>query len=106
MSDSGVKTESGPAKMVADPKQVAREQIPHDAPKPNTVWRHYKGGLYTVHGTGLNEDTLEPMVAYTSAKHGTLWFRTLTNWREQVQIQGAVYAVPRFVQMVDVAEVA
>jgi hypothetical protein len=53
-------------------------------PMRGGVYRHYKGGLYSVVGTGVKEDTLEIMVAYISNSYGGLTFRTLDNWNELI----------------------
>jgi hypothetical protein len=55
-------------------------------PRPRQVYEHYKGGIYVVTAVGLNEKTLEPMLAYWSNLKETEWFRTLENFEEEVGI--------------------
>jgi hypothetical protein len=65
-----------------------------------TVWRHYKGGIYTLVACSLNESTLEPMVTYRSNRKGTYWTRTLNNFVEQVETSPGLFC-PRFTQVRD-----
>lgn len=55
------------------------------------VYRHYKGGLYTIVAVSLHEQTLEEMVTYRSNKYGHIWTRTIRNFYENV-----ISGVPRF----------
>lgn len=52
-------------------------------PLRNELWRHYKGGIYTIIGTGYHTETNEVMVAYTK-DHKTIWFRPYEMWHEPV----------------------
>ncbi len=56
--------------------------IDNQAPKPFSVWTHYKGGTYTVIATGHHSETKEPMVVYTH--DGDVWCRPLKMWQEKV----------------------
>lgn len=58
------------------------------------VYRHYKGGLYTVFSTSIDEATLQPLVHYYSQAKHTRWTRTLENFRETVS--DGKHQVPRF----------
>lgn len=58
------------------------------------VYRHYKGGLYTVFSTSIDEATLEPLVHYYSHAKRTRWTRTLRNFQET--IKNDTGNVPRF----------
>jgi hypothetical protein len=66
-------------------------------PRPPQVYEHYKGGIYVVTAVGLNEKTLEPMVAYWSNLKETGWFRTLENFEEEVGINQRQR--PRFLRL-------
>lgn len=59
-----------------------------------SYWTHYKGGVYKIITVACKEDTLEPIVVYQSLKNGSIWARTLQNWRERVQLEGK--SVKRF----------
>ncbi|MFT8896200.1 MAG: DUF1653 domain-containing protein [Acetobacter sp.] len=48
------------------------------------LYRHYKGGLYTVLHTARHSETEEWLVVYRSEAHGTLWVRPLSMWTELV----------------------
>lgn len=39
------------------------------------MYRHFKGGYYTVVGEATHSETLDPMVIYKSAKDNKLWVR-------------------------------
>ncbi|MGO3518865.1 MAG: DUF1653 domain-containing protein [Acetobacter cibinongensis] len=58
-------------------------------PKPG-LYRHYKGGLYTVLCVGRHSETEEWLVTYRSEALGSYWVRPLAMWQEQVN------GVPRF----------
>ena len=67
--------------------------MPRDAPAPG-LYRHYKGGLYTVICTGRHSETEEWLVTYRAEAGGTIWVRPLAMWGEPVEHHGA--RVPRF----------
>lgn len=46
-------------------------------------WRHWKGGVYTVVGTGIVEATMDPVVMYTGPD-GVVWVRALHVFLEEV----------------------
>lgn len=46
-------------------------------------WRHWKGGLYTIVGTGIVEATMDAVVMYAGAD-GVVWVRTLYVFLEEV----------------------
>ena len=58
-------------------------------PEPG-LYRHYKGGLYTLLATARHSETEEWHAFYRSEAHGTLWVRPLAMWLELVG------DVPRF----------
>lgn len=68
-------------------------------PQPG-IYRHYKGNLYRVLGTGRHSETLEEYVVYQglydSSEFGKnpLWVRPLNLFQEQVTVDGR--SVPRF----------
>lgn len=79
-----------------DPKDEAQQRLKDCDVEVGQIYRHYKGGLYTVVAVGLKEDTLEPMVAYHSNAKGTTWVRTLANFREKVELDDGWSVVRRF----------
>ncbi len=72
--------------------------MPPDAPQPG-LYRHYKGGLYTVFCTGRHSETEEWLVIYRTEASGTVWARPLAMWAETVAHAGAV--MPRFAVVTD-----
>jgi hypothetical protein len=48
------------------------------------VWRHYRGGLYTVLLAALDEGTGEPLVVYVAHATGRVWARKACEWQGQV----------------------
>ena len=64
------------------------------------LYRHYKGGLYEVHGVVRHSETLQPMVLYR-ALYGQrgLWVRPFEMFLETVQVAGR--AVSRFTRIED-----
>lgn len=73
-------------------KTLAR--IPKDS-----IWRHYKGGLYTVNGIGILEASDDLAVRYSPVGYPKVEFiRSLKAWQENVEIEGA--KTPRFAQEV------
>lgn len=72
---------------MGDEKDSAHEAL-RDAPRPGTLYRHYKGGLYSIVACSIREDTLEPLVTYRSVERGTAWTRTLANFTEAVVVEG------------------
>lgn len=63
-------------------------QVP-EMPCPG-LYKHYKGGLYTVICTGRHSETEEWLVTYHSEARGDYWVRPLAMWQETVN------GVPRF----------
>lgn len=55
-------------------------------PKPGSRWQHYKGGIYTVLHTAIDEETQLPRVIY-SAADGTIWDRRQSVFLEAVVIE-------------------
>ncbi|HSX25001.1 MAG TPA: DUF1653 domain-containing protein [Candidatus Andersenbacteria bacterium] len=69
-----------------DRAQAELEQLPV---KIGQVYTHYKGGEYTVIALALKEDTLEPLVIYTSPQHNnTVWARGYDDWNAEVEWEG------------------
>ncbi|MFT8862041.1 MAG: DUF1653 domain-containing protein [Acetobacter fabarum] len=68
------------------------EQPQH--PKPG-LYRHYKGGLYTLLCVGRHSETEEWLVTYRCDSQGTYWVRPLDMWLQTVQ------GVPRFALIED-----
>lgn len=61
------------------------------------VYRHHKGGLYTLYSTSIEESSLTPVVHYYSHAKATRWTRTLANFFEMLPGDN-----PRFVRLRDV----
>lgn len=55
-------------------KRVSNEEV-----RPG-LWRHYKGGLYTVIGTVTHHETRMPMVLYVSHTYGGVNVRPVHGW--------------------------
>lgn len=51
-----------------------------NAPRPNSKWRHFKGGEYEVLCCGVNEKTLEPEVIYYGRDMEFPAIRPLAEW--------------------------
>lgn len=60
-----------------NPKDAAQAALDRCSIKAGDIYRHYKGGLYSIVCTAIDEATLEPMVIYRSNSKGTTWARTL-----------------------------
>jgi hypothetical protein len=72
--------------------------------RPGDIFRHYKGGLYSVVCVSVMEDTLETLVTYHSNRKGTDRTRTMANFLEQVEITDPLdprQRVPRFRRLED-----
>jgi hypothetical protein len=85
-----------------DLKDLAQRQAT-GGPQPGEVYRHYKGGIYSIVARAVKEDTLEPLVIYHSNKKGTNWARTLANFTELVPVHDeiGIRHVPRFTRLGD-----
>lgn len=67
-------------------------------PKPRSIWRHYKGDLYSVKRLVMRESTEEIDVCYKKFENSPLlfnWSRPLKEWNEMVDYNGT--QVKRFV---------
>lgn len=73
--------------------ETALLALREDGVQPGQRFRHFKGGLYEVTGTGVLERTCEPVVMYANVM-GVTWVRYLGDFRGKVK-QGEVY-VDRF----------
>ncbi len=69
-------------------KDQAQQELERSGIQPSQIFRHYKGGEYKVVATAIQEDTLEQVVVYRSLAKGITWVRTLTNWNQEVAING------------------
>ena len=72
-------------------KTLRRKQIEisrHvDTPRPNSIWRHYKGGHYRVIGIVFLKITNEPGVCYDCEEDKMLpWVQPLSRWNERVNL--------------------
>lgn len=77
----------------AEIKALAQSQTT-GGPQPGEVYRHYRGGIYSIVARALREDTLEPIVVYHSNLKGVNWERTVANFTETVEFDNQ--RVPRF----------
>lgn len=59
-------------------------------------YRHYKGGIYLVYGTGRHTESREQLVAYSDDR-GELHFRPTSMFYETVTVNGK--QIPRFEPM-------
>lgn len=84
-------------------KPASQESLEH-APRPGHRYRHYKGGLYEVVTSSVKEDTLEILVTYRSLEKGSIWTRTLENWREKVDTPDGQVSRFRFLDPLDPPE--
>ena len=64
-------------------------------PKPQGVYRHYKGGLYRVLFLSTHSETKEVLVNYQSLHFGSYYSRPLSSWNEEVDQK------PRFELLTD-----
>ena len=84
----------GPAETYdKDAEQAALERRSVEA---RGLYRHYKGGLYIVFSTSLDEATGEGLVHYYSLEKRTRWTRTADNFWSAVVLEGASIPVMRF----------
>ncbi|WP_419728146.1 DUF1653 domain-containing protein [Lichenicola sp.] len=60
-------------------------------PEPG-LYRHYKGGFYTVTGLARHSETEEWLVLYRAEADGSLWVRPQAMWVETVVHEGRVVA--------------
>jgi hypothetical protein len=86
----------------ADLKDLAQRQA-EGGPQPGEVYRHYKGGVYSIVARAIKEDDLSSLVIYHSNKKGTNWARTLVDFTEPVPVHDEVGIrhVPRFTRVED-----
>lgn len=60
-----------------------------DKVTPGSMWRHYKGGEYTIKAVVVMEENQSLAVVYTSPEHPSVSFvRPLSIWDEQVEWGG------------------
>jgi hypothetical protein len=69
----------------SDLKDIAQREAT-GGPKVGEVYRHWKGGIYSIVARAIREDTLEPVVIYRSNLKGTNWERTVANFMESVVV--------------------
>jgi hypothetical protein len=65
-----------------------QKEFLHSAtPRPHSVWRHYKGDCYVVHGLVMKESTEELEVCYSKIDKPLPlpWSGPLSEWNEIVQ---------------------
>jgi hypothetical protein len=72
--------------------------LPPLPPTPPGRYRHYKGGMYEVHGVVRHSETLEPLVLYRPLDQDSgLWVRPHAMFFGTVEIDGRPQ--PRFAQV-------
>lgn len=71
---------------------------PHHWVRRDSLWRHYKGGVYIVLCLAAREaDHNQLDVIYKDVDTGRVWSRPLANWREEVS--DGTKTIPRFRQV-------
>jgi hypothetical protein len=80
---------------MTDTKDRAQENL-REVHLPFGVYRHYKGGLYVLFATSVDESTLAPLVHYYSLEKKTRWTRTRGNFMERDVGSFDDHEVPRF----------
>ncbi len=84
-----------------DAKTDGQKKLKYLAVQGGQVYRHYKGGLYVVIATALEEATLEPVVVYRSCARGTIWTRLYADFTFKIPTgavsqDGVAFTIPRF----------
>ena len=62
------------------------------------VYRHFKGGVYTVIGVCRDSETFAPTIIYRNVDKGQTWCRPAKNFTETITRNGKTF--PRF-QLID-----
>jgi len=57
-------------------------------PKIGEIYRHFKGGMYTIVRAAQHSETLELYVVYESLDGGHVWVRPLTMFCEDIEKDG------------------
>lgn len=67
-------------------KQLRERFEGSSIPKPQSLWKHYKGDIYKVDSVGIRESTLELEVCYRTAENPLEchWIRPLSEWHQKV----------------------
>jgi hypothetical protein len=81
--------------MADDPKDKAQQKLAESLVEIG-IYRHHKGGLYTLFTTSIDEATLAPLVTYYSHAKRTRWTRSFQNFGEVVEMQDERGKVARF----------
>ncbi len=85
---------------MSDAKTDAQQKLMHALVKGGEVYRHYKGGLYVVVTTAIDEATLEQLVVYRSCERGTIWVRTMADFTFKLQDPDVFdETIPRFTRI-------
>lgn len=68
-------------------KEQALLDIDASGIKSGQLWRHYKGNVYCIIATALDENTLVPLVIYQSAdnKRDVVWSRPMAKFVSTVE---------------------
>jgi hypothetical protein len=51
---------------------------------PPGIYKHFKGGRYSLVTLAQHSETKEPLVVYVSLKTGRVWARPVAMWTEEV----------------------
>lgn len=80
-------------------KQDSLNKLRASGVLPGQVYKHFKGGEYTIVAVGLNEPDLEPLVHYRDAndEYAIVWTRQLHVFTGRALVDGEF--VTRFVQI-------
>jgi hypothetical protein len=67
-----------------------------DTPKVNSLWKHYKGGIYIIQGLCLSENDENIHILYSSTTNPLPipWSRSIKDWHSQIYKDGKL--IPRF----------
>ena len=79
---------------VWEPPPWMDDKLPWSMYPKGGVYRHYKGGLYTVLGLGRRREGLQLAVLYQCLQTGVMWLRNLSGpsgWSTQVQQDGKAF---------------
>lgn len=55
---------------------------------PRQIWRHFKGGIYTIDKLGICSTTMCNMVVYTKENEEFFWIRPIANFLEKIEFEG------------------
>lgn len=65
-------------------------------PKPGEIYRHYKGGEYTIITLANHVETYEDLVIYQSISFGSIYARPLSMWFDVIETDSSFIKETRF----------